>query len=51
MSPGAAAKARQQIERERTQLLNKTGLAEEERDTARQELEKKEEELLKAQSV
>ena len=51
MSPGAAARAREALERERAELLNKTGLAEEERDTAKLELERRENELLKAQWV
>ena len=40
---------REQLERERAELLKKTGLAKEERDLTRQELERKEEELVKAQ--
>lgn len=49
MSSGAAARARAELEKERAQLLSKTGLAQEERDAAKHELEKKEEELLRAQ--
>lgn len=49
LSPGAAARARAELEKERAELLNKTGLAQEERDAAKQELERKEEELLRAQ--
>lgn len=49
ISPRAAAKVREQLERERAELLKKTGLAKEERDLTRQELERKEGELVKAQ--
>lgn len=49
LSPGAAARARAELEKERAQLLNRTGLAQEERDAAKHELERKEEELLRAQ--
>ena len=48
LSARAAAEARRMLERERAELLNKTGMAEEERDSARQELQKKEAELEKA---
>ena len=49
ISPKAAARVKQQLERERVELLKKTGLAEEERDLTRRQLERKEEELAKAQ--
>ncbi|CAI8041548.1 Kinesin-like protein KIF3A [Geodia barretti] len=49
ISPRSAAKVRVQLERERAELLKKTGLAEGERDSTRRELERKEEELAKAQ--
>ena len=49
LSPSAAAKAWAQLERERAELQSKTGLVEEERDVARQELGRREEELVKAQ--
>ena len=49
ISPQAAAIAHAQLEKERAELLNRKGLAEEERDRTRKELERREEELFKAQ--
>ena len=49
MSPREVAKLQHQIEIERKSLQEKTGLAQEERDKAANELEKRESEILKAQ--
>ena len=49
MSPTEVARVQHQIEAERKSLQEKTGLAEEERNKAANELEKRESEILKAQ--
>ncbi len=51
MSPDEVAKLQHQIETERKKLQEKTGLAQEERDKAASELEKREHEISKAQYV
>ena len=49
MSPDEVARLQAEIEKERTVLREKTGLAQEERDKAANELGKRESEILKAQ--
>lgn len=49
MSPDEVARLQHQIETERKALQQKTGLAQEERDKAANELGKRESEILKAQ--
>jgi len=49
MSPDEVARLRAQIDKEKTALREKTGLAQEERDKAADELGKRESEILKAQ--
>ena len=49
MSPDEVARLQAQIDKEKTALREKTGLAQEERDKAADELGKRESEILKAQ--
>lgn len=51
MSPDEVARLQHQIEKEKKALQEKTGLAQEERDKAANELGKRESEILKAQWV
>ena len=51
MSPDEVARLQAQIDKEKTALREKTGLAQEERDKAADELGKRESEVLKAQYV
>ena len=49
LSPRAAAAMHAEIERQKMELMAKKGLAEDERDKAQKELERRERELTKAQ--